>query len=312
MQRRAAELSEGYDLLLNLSRALRLQCRRNLLPMLAMFLAVPCFTPAAGARPQFPAIVQETYHPHPGGTVDAAAKACFLCHVADGPPKLNPYGTDVRLALDAAHATVVTPAILHSIENKDSDGDGVSNGRELAADTLPGAASSKPAAGSAASTPAPPAGKDVASGPQRPWWLALMFPRHAQHPVFVHFPIGLFVFSFLLDLLAVFRRQTALAAASYLNLIAAAVGSVAAVISGLLAWQFAFGGAALTGTLLLHLVLSSVLTVLLFALWYIRRRQPGGPSAVPGPAYIALGAIAFGLLVVSGHLGGILSGVNGP
>ena len=63
---------------------------------------------------------------------------------------------------------------------------------------------------------------------------ALFYPTHAQHPVIVHFPIALFVFSLFLDLFGVRTGNRALNKAAYYNLVAAAATGMVSVITGLL------------------------------------------------------------------------------
>ncbi len=198
---------------------------------------------------------------------------------------------------------------------KDSDGDGFDNAAEYAADTLPGDASSKPAG-----TLPPPktdAAAKTSNAPaesENPFDLhTLLLPKHAQHPVIVHFPIALFVISLFFDLIAFRRRDRALAAAGYLNLTVAAATSPLAIITGLLAWQFAYGGisvASFQGTLAQHLVLGVVSTVLIWVLWGMRFSKRREGIGEVKSTYIVLGLIALMIISIAGHLGGYLSGVN--
>ena len=52
---------------------------------------------------------------------------------------------------------------------------------------------------------------------------AALLAGHAQHPVIIHFPIGLFIASVVFDLLAVWRKQPILAAVAYYDLLGAAI-----------------------------------------------------------------------------------------
>lgn len=79
-------------------------------------------------------VVQDTYKfkaDSPAGTA-----RCMLCHVGKMGGKLNPYGTDLKTALKGSKT--LTAPILHSLDAKDSDGDGVKNGDELKAGRNPG------------------------------------------------------------------------------------------------------------------------------------------------------------------------------
>ncbi|HZO90560.1 MAG TPA: DUF2231 domain-containing protein [Chthonomonadaceae bacterium] len=256
------------------------------------------------AMPTFPAVVRQTYSLKPGGTISATVDSCTFCHVAPGQTKRNPYGLDVQAALRQANTKTLTPAILKSIENKDSDGDGFPNGVEIAADTLPGDPASKPA-GKPVS--APTAAAAQASSPTGPFALrTLLLPRHAQHPVVVHFPIALLVVSLLFDLLGYLKRNGALMTAGYYNLVAAGASAPLAVATGLLAWIFAFGQTRLTGILLYHLILGVLTTALIGVLWWLRARNKGQLSGRMVRAYLICGFVAFVIIALTGHLGGTL------
>ncbi|HWA83199.1 MAG TPA: thrombospondin type 3 repeat-containing protein [Fimbriimonadaceae bacterium] len=79
-------------------------------------------------------VVQETYKFKPESA--AATAKCMLCHVKKTGGALNPYGVDLKAALKGSKN--LTPAVLRSIDSKDSDGDGVKNGAELTAGANPG------------------------------------------------------------------------------------------------------------------------------------------------------------------------------
>jgi len=265
----------------------------------------------AMALPTFPNVVTRTYLLKPSGIVAAANQDCSLCHVPPGPPKLNPYGMDVKGVLAAAHTKDLTPAILHSIDSKDSDGDGASNGAEIAADRLPGDPSSKPGGATAQTIASAPRARSDEDNSLLPILLKLAFPKHAHHPVLVHFPIGLFVMSVIFDLIAIRKNNRSLSLAGYYNLVAAGITASMAVVSGLLAWWFAFGHEALDTDrfLLFHLVLGSVTTLLILGLCLLRSRT-ADKGAKPSTLYAAVALIAFVLISITGHLGGNLTGVN--
>jgi hypothetical protein len=91
----------------------------------------------------------------------------------------------------------------------------------------------------------------------------------------------------------------------------AAISTVPVLATGLLAWQFQLEGHRLKGILLLHLVLACVSTVMIWLVWWVhfraRRRRVLLPSYRLAVELLAVAAVA-----VTGHLGGFLSGVNGP
>jgi uncharacterized membrane protein len=140
---------------------------------------------------------------------------------------------------------------------------------------------------------------------------AVFLAKHAQHVVLVHFPIALFITAVVSDVIAQRTKRRELAAAAYYNLFGAAISTLPVLATGLLAWQFQLEGHKLKGTLLLHLVLGCVSTVMIWLVWWVhfhaRRRTIGLPSY-----RLALEFFAVVLVALTGHLGGFLSGVNLP
>jgi uncharacterized membrane protein len=136
--------------------------------------------------------------------------------------------------------------------------------------------------------------------------------KHAQHVVLVHFPIALFISSFVFDLLAIWTGSRSLARAAYYNLMGAATSAPAALITGVLAWQLQLEGEKLRGSLRLHLTLgaSSALLIWMLAWWRTREERANRGSLAGG--YWALTFIAILVVALTGHLGGILSGVEVP
>ena len=135
--------------------------------------------------------------------------------------------------------------------------------------------------------------------------------KHAQHVVLIHFPIGLFLAAVAFDLIALWTKRRGLADAAYFNLLAAAISTLPVVATGLLAWRFQLEGQRLKGILLLHLILAGVSTVMIWLVWWVHFRARR--RTVYLPSYrLAIEALAVGLVAFTAHLGGFLSGVNGP
>ena len=139
-----------------------------------------------------------------------------------------------------------------------------------------------------------------------------LLAKHAQHVVLIHFPIALFLTGVAFDFIAQLTKRNALATAAYYNFIVAAISTPAVVATGLLAWHFQLEGQKLKGILLQHLVLgvTSSVAICLVAYIHFRSRRPQG---TPLPTYrIPLEFVAVALVALTGHLGGFLSGINGP
>lgn len=288
---------------------------RTFLPVLFLSCALLGFFPRnVGAKPTFPPIVQSTYTLKAGGILSKSG--CGLCHLASGPPQLNPYGAAIQTALKTAGTKTLSAAVLHSLDTQDADGDTFTTAAEFAADTLPGDSGSKPAgAGDAAhsstqnsGTQTQPSTNTPANGLEIFSPNNLIFPKHAQHRVLVHFPIALFVISLFFDLLGLGTKNRSLLAAGYYNLLMAVITAPITFVTGLLAWQFVYGGAPLTGILLWHLISAILTTLLLLLLWALRRSKKETLAEGGAKVYIAIGLLTLLVIGVTGHIGGALLG----
>src|SRR5712692_4542779 len=140
---------------------------------------------------------------------------------------------------------------------------------------------------------------------------AALSADHAQHPVIIHFPIALFISSAVFDLLAVWRKKSVLASVAYYNLVGAAISVPLTIATGLGAWRWQLQGAALKGNLRLHLICALTSASLVFFLCWMRTRlRTKGIS--PRITYFAVTGLALIMITLTGHIGGILSGVETP
>ncbi len=140
---------------------------------------------------------------------------------------------------------------------------------------------------------------------------SLFLAKHAQHIVLIHFPIALFIAGVAFDFLAQCRKRKGLSDTAYYNMLVAAISTFPVIATGVLAWQFQLEGQKLKGILLMHLVLALVSSSLIWLAWWIhfRARRPEQPL----PRFrLALELVAVGVIALTAHLGGFLSGVNGP
>lgn len=140
----------------------------------------------------------------------------------------------------------------------------------------------------------------------------VLLARHAQHVVFIHFPIALFTIAVALDFLAQWTKNRTLLAAAYFNFLVAAVFTVPVVATGVVAWQWALEGQKLKGILLMHLILGALSSLLICLVYWIHRRAWRNPEHSLPNYRIAIEAIAVVLVGLTGHLGGFLTGINGP
>ena len=140
---------------------------------------------------------------------------------------------------------------------------------------------------------------------------AALLAKHAQHVVLIHFPIALFIAAVGFDLAARWTRRREFADAAYYNLLISAIFTVPVIATGLLAWQFALEGQKVKGILLLHMATAVVSTIVIWTTWWLQwraRRERMTPPLFLVPLEVA----GVALIALTGHLGGFLSGVNGP
>jgi uncharacterized membrane protein len=138
---------------------------------------------------------------------------------------------------------------------------------------------------------------------------SILLARHAQHVVLIHFPIALFLVSVAFDFAAQRWSKAAFGAAAYYNLTVSAFASVPVVATGLMAWHWQLEGQKLKGILLLHLLLGLCSTGLIWLVWWIHFRSRKPERTLP--IYrLPLEIAAAGVVALTAHLGGFLSGVN--
>jgi uncharacterized membrane protein len=140
----------------------------------------------------------------------------------------------------------------------------------------------------------------------------VLFAKHAQHVVLIHFPIALFIIGVFFDFLAQWKKHRLLAAAAYYNLLVAAIATIPVVVTGILAWQWELEGQKLKGILLMHLVMGCASSALICVVWFIHMRTRRKQDEVLPGYRLPIEAVAVVIVALTGHLGGFLSGVNGP
>lgn len=137
----------------------------------------------------------------------------------------------------------------------------------------------------------------------------VVLAKHAQHVVLIHFPIALFITGVAFDVMAQFSKRRNLKDAAYYNLLVAAIAVLPVIATGILAWQLQLEGQKLKGTLLQHLVLGSVSGGMIWLAWWLHFRTRRRKEELPNYRFVieSLGVL---VIMLTGHLGGFLSGVN--
>lgn len=135
--------------------------------------------------------------------------------------------------------------------------------------------------------------------------------KHAQHVVLIHFPIALFITAVAFDVIAQWTDRSGLADTAYYNLLAAAISTFPVLATGIGAWQFQLDGQKLKGILLLHLVLACLSCAMICLTWWLHLRARRRATVLPGYR-LPIEFLGVGLIALTGHLGGFLSGVNTP
>jgi uncharacterized membrane protein len=128
---------------------------------------------------------------------------------------------------------------------------------------------------------------------------------HPIHPMLVTLPIGLFVFSFVCDLIYVFGSgNPTFAIVALYTMAGGIVGALAAAIFGFIDLMSLPPEPRKTG--LAHMTINLIVVVLYVINFWLRSGTPEAPGG-----YVWLSLIAIALLVVSGWLGGKMVYVYG-
>ena len=141
---------------------------------------------------------------------------------------------------------------------------------------------------------------------------SVLLAKHAQHVAMVHFPIALTFVSVLFDLLSLRKQSLALLRAAYYTVIVAAISAVPTIATGLLAWQWQLDGARLKGNLKLHLILALFSSAMIWLVCWLHIREQRKPQFNSPGARLAVEFVAVAMTLLTGHVGGFVSGVNGP
>jgi uncharacterized membrane protein len=139
----------------------------------------------------------------------------------------------------------------------------------------------------------------------------VLFAKHAQHIVLIHFPIALFISAVAFDFFAQRTKRRGLADTAYYNLIFAALSTFPVLTTGILAWRFQLDGQKVKGLLLLHLVLACVSTLIIWCVWWVHFRARRREQVLPSYC-LPLEVVGVIAIALTAHLGGFLSGVNIP
>jgi uncharacterized membrane protein len=138
-----------------------------------------------------------------------------------------------------------------------------------------------------------------------------LLAKHAQHVVLIHFPIALLITGATFDFLSQWTKRRGLAEAAYFNFLAAAISTIPTLATGILAWRLALEGQKLKGILLEHMILGWTSSLLIWVIWAIHFRARKQLQLRPTyRLWIEFATVA--IIALTGHLGGFLSGVNGP
>jgi uncharacterized membrane protein len=140
---------------------------------------------------------------------------------------------------------------------------------------------------------------------------SVFLARHAQHVAMVHFPIALIVVSLLFDLLSLRKQNLALLRAAYYTVIVAAISAVPTVATGILAWQLQFEGKAPRGDLKVHISLAIFSSLLIWLVCWLHIKEQREPQFRSPGIRLSVEVMAVALTLLTGHIGGFVSGVNG-
>jgi uncharacterized membrane protein len=138
----------------------------------------------------------------------------------------------------------------------------------------------------------------------------VLLAKHAQHVVLIHFPIALFISAVVFDWIAMRTKKSEFAETAYYSLLAAAISVLPVLVTGILAWQFQLEGEKVNGILLWHLILACLTSLTIYWVWWLHFRARRRTQILPNYR-LAVELVGVGLVAITAHLGGVLSGVIG-
>jgi uncharacterized membrane protein len=140
----------------------------------------------------------------------------------------------------------------------------------------------------------------------------VILAKHAQHVALVHFPIALIFVSVAFDLISLRKQSLALLRAAYYTVIVAAISAVPTIATGILAWQLQFEGKTPKGNLKLHMILALSSSVMIWLVCWLHVKEQRKPQFNSSGVRLTVEVLAVALTMLTGHVGGFVSGVNGP
>jgi len=140
----------------------------------------------------------------------------------------------------------------------------------------------------------------------------VILAKHAQHVALVHFPIALIFVSVAFDLISLRKQSLALLRAAYYTVIVAAISAVPTIATGILAWQLQFEGKAPKGNLKLHMILALSSSVMIWLVCWLHIKEQRQPQFNSSGVRLTVEVVAVALTMLTGHVGGFVSGVSGP
>ena len=259
-------------------------------PRLIIVLLVALIANQARATPAFFETLKKTYNI--AADSEAGKRGCLNCHTAV--PKRNEFGKQVEDALDSQNAMKVTSELLHSLDAKDADGDGFTNGDELSQGFVPSDPESHPVLKSTSQS----AGAAVPKAGQPKESAAPLIPTHSFHPVLIHFPIALLLVGFLFDFFGHKRKEQWLKRAGWLNVTLGLATYLIVVPTGIAAWLRM--GWKLEGVTLVHFV--TAISSLIFGViaWALMNR------ATRSPIFWLFAGLTIISVAIAGHFGGAM------
>jgi uncharacterized membrane protein len=141
---------------------------------------------------------------------------------------------------------------------------------------------------------------------------SVLLAEHAQHVAMVHFPIALIFVGVAFDLLSLRKQNVALLRATYYTVVATAIAAVPTVVPGLLAWQLQFEGKRLRGNLKLHLFLALASNLMIWLACLLQIREQRKPQVSSPALRLTVEVVTVALTLLTGHVGGFVSGLDGP
>jgi uncharacterized membrane protein len=144
--------------------------------------------------------------------------------------------------------------------------------------------------------------RDILLTPERAMQARAKLLGHAIHPMLIPYPLALLTTAIIFDVIRLFSGNPFWSTIAFWMIAAGIIGGLIAAVFGLIDWLGIPKNTRARQVGLLHGVGNVVMVALFAASWFVRRADPGNPTALALVMELAGGALSLGTAWLGGEL----------